>query len=533
MTEPEEGWNAQEPSSNGRPAHVPMPPPLPLHLADLSERQTWALDAFDTISDAQRAEAKARGDIGRFGEAYILILTVVLLFAMGFSGMRGLFTPTCAACAPVLRSALGVGIASAASGGIVLLSGLLGPLGLGRARLLFLGHAPADRAVVVRGPLRATVLGSSLAGVLAGGAIALATLEARAGTAPLVIVSAFIGGLVGAALVLLPAVVQPRRGASAATVRIGGTLLGLGSLTLVLAVHPVSTTLFAPAPLTRSGALSGALLPGLAAGALLVAALTLTLARRVPDSARKVRAVELARGGDVAEAVLSSTLSLDLGATEALAERRSLARRGRFRSRRLGVRGPWALARTDVRRVLRAPLPLLVAATCVPIPAVVASLLGATTATVVALLLAVAIGNATASGLRTWTRSTALQRGLPLGRVAVRLAFLLAPACVVTLWSVAAFALSGLDGSLWSVLNLGVYAAVLRCAGPSTMAEAASMVAVTPMGAMPVGVISSLLRGPDIAALPLALALLGEPTLGVLSAGLFLWWQLVSGAALR
>lgn len=510
---------------------------MPAHLADVSERRTWALDAFDTIADAQRAEAKSRGDLGRFGEVYILVLAVVVFFAMGLSGMRGLFTPTCAACAPVLRCALGVGIAGASGGGILLLSGLLGPVGLGRARRSFLGQAPADRAVVVRGQLEATVLGSSLAGVLAGAAVALAILEASAGTAPLVIMSAFIGGLLGAVLVLLAAVLQPRRGASAAMVRIGGVLLGLGSLTLVLAVHPVSTALFPstlfPSTISRPGALSGAILPALAASALLVAALALTLGRRVPDSIRMVRAVDLARGGDVAEAVLSSVLSLDLGAAEALAERRSLARRGRFRSRRLGGNGPWALACTDLRRVLRAPLPLLVAATCVPIPAVAASLLGAITATVVALLLAVAIGNATASGLRTWTRSTALQRGLPLGRVAVRLALLLAPACTVTLWSAAAFALAGLDGSVWSVLTIGVYAAVLRCAGPSRMAEAASMVAVTPMGAVPVGVIASLVRGPDIAAIPLVLAVTGEPNLGALAAGLCVCWQLISRSTLR
>ncbi|WP_168582738.1 DUF6297 family protein [Gephyromycinifex aptenodytis] len=512
---------------------VPMPPPMPNQLADLAERRTWALDAFDTITDAQRAEAKVRGDVGRFGEIYIVFLALVLVAAMGFSGMRGVFTPTCAACTPTLRSMLGLGISAAAIGGVLLLAGLLGPLGLGRARRVFLGESPADRAVVVRGPLGAIVLGCAVAGALCGGAAALAGFGSGAEVAGLVVSCAVTGGLLGANLVLAAAVLQSRRNASALVVRCGGALLGCGSLLLFAAVNPSSTALFPTGSAHMVGAFAQLLPPLLLAAALLGAASALLLARRVADSARRVPAAELARGGEVAEALISSTLMLDISASSALAERRSLARRGWFRSRRMGGRGAWALMRTDLRRLARRPLPLLVAMAWVPIPAVVASLLGPKVASVVALLLAVGIGNTLSSGLRTWTRAAALQRGLPLTPMAARLALLLAPALVVSVWTALAFGLAGLDSQVWSVLTLACYAAILRCAKPSEMATAAASVAVTPMGAMPVGVVAALVRGPDIAAIPVALALLGEPTSGLLAAAMFLWFQLVAGSRQR
>lgn len=519
------------------PADGAAPPPSPspaspttpsddlTELPDLRERRAWTLDALDALAEARGSHARARGD-SRFGTIYSIVIGVVIVLAMSGSLVAKVFAVGChgPGCAQTPQGAAAVVVASAvalaAGGGLALAARAVGPMGLSGARRSWFGAAPGDRALAVRGPLAAVTGVSAFVGGLAG-ALSMAALGSGR-PAPFLLLAGTLAGLtLGAAIVVLAALAQTPRVDGGRSVRrarwwsVGaGSLITLGVAALVAVLGPWSAVLLDALPgvagpgTGRHGDTVAGTLLGVAAGAALLSVVGWL---GVPARARRLSMTELQRGGDASQALTSSLLMLEGGAIAELGAVRTLARRGRFGSRRLRGHGLRPVVAADLRRLRRARTPVLAAVAAVPVPVVTGALFGRTAALIVTAVLAVVLAGGAASGLRWWTRSSALHRLLPARDPLVRAAYLVAPALVASTWLAVVGALLGLSVATTAALVIGTCAGVLRSAPQGSAGLAAGEVAMTPMGAIPVGLVRVLLRGPDVTLAVVFLAVVGVP----------------------
>lgn len=489
---------------------MPLPPRVDRELPSLAERRTWTLDALDSLAEARGNRLAERGD-SRFGTAYMILVAVVLVLAMGGALASRMVAHACvgAVCeglGPASSSWLAASIVVGGSGALIVATRLVGPAGLSAARRSWFGSAPGDRALDLREPLASVALCGAVAGLAVGVAAAVA-----AGTGPsvgtLLLRGALTGVSIGVFLVLVAGWVQTTSAGRWWTA-VGRGLLLLGIAGAAMAVGPWSLPVLPGVPAVVVGGIAvttGALAAVLAAAVL-------------PARLRRLPYAELRRGGDAAEAAVSSVLMLESGAIEDLRGARVRQTRGRFRSRPMRGHGDLAIVSADLRRLLRARTVVIVAVLLLPVAVVARSLLGPIGGTIVVALLAVLIGNGAASGLRLWTRSTSVRRMYPLPDVRVRVAHLVVPAVLAALWAALACALTGAGVLTWVCLSLSAAAAVLRTAPQVSSGIAAGQVQQSPMGAVPVGLMAVLLRGPDVAALPVLVALAGFPGGGAMLA---------------
>ncbi|MDG4826795.1 DUF6297 family protein [Asanoa sp. WMMD1127] len=258
-------------------------------------------------------------------------------------------------------------------------------------------------------------------------------------------------------------------------------------------------------PLVDVAAPGFAVLPAVAVAGVLPAVALLVLAVRALP---RIDRASLSTGARFASAASSAVLLLDPSMLAAVVENERWRAVGRVRSGRF-ARGPrwWVLLQADVRRIGRnraaigwwAVLILAVYAVQVALPAVAAS---------VQVIAAYLAADRFAGGLRGISRSAGLRRALGGSDAGLKLTHLLVPTVVAALWWLATLPAVG-AGPLWlpPLLVAGVAATVYRSATRGPMVYGGA-VAETPMGAVPVGLIRQVVRGPDLLFVIVAIQLL-------------------------
>ncbi|HZD96721.1 MAG TPA: DUF6297 family protein, partial [Micromonosporaceae bacterium] len=208
----------------------------------------------------------------------------------------------------------------------------------------------------------------------------------------------------------------------------------------------------------------------------------------------------LTAGAALAVSAMAATMSVDPTFLFGFVEVQRLRRIGRVRRRRIRGRGPVsAMLDAEVRRLVRHRTPLLTYAAMVGLPYVCAIVLTPVPVTLVRVLAGYVAANALAAGLRTVSRSPALRRSLGRSDGWLRGVHLVAPATAALIFVVA----TGWTGRSFQpvfdvLLAAGLALAVLRSATRPPMVYDTAWL-VTPLGVVPVGLITQIIRGLDVA----------------------------------
>ncbi|NMR21180.1 DUF6297 family protein [Cellulomonas fimi] len=476
------------------------------------------------VRRATAATARRRSDAGigqLLGDLYYALIMVAIGIGMALGVVevaRDALRP--APVVPAPGPDLGLpslaGLAVLGFVGVVLsLAGRLGPVGVGAAEATWWLPLPVDR----RGLLRPTAARLPL---LAGGVGALVlvlvdlTVQGYGGTsADRLVRFGALGGLGTAALVLLAGV-----GQSLGAVRRRIAAAGHASVALV----PV---------LAVVGALTGWRLEALPSpGAVVLAVLTVVVVAAAVALDRRLGRIpgrDLRESGSISSQAVGAVVSLDsreLGRT--LVE--GAARPRRRRSARFGAvrSASAAVVAADVALLVRSPRHVVqvLGATVAPAVVLVVPELAST-----AVLAIVLVGSgyvamlAGAEGARRAEMAPVLDRLLPLSARRVRVLRTAVPGAVAVVWSLGAFAaVAQLHGDLadggaeglmaWLALGLAsapVWAGAAVRSAYRPAPDWAGPLVSTPAGAVPLGVLAVLSRGPDVVALglvPVLIALL-------------------------
>ncbi|WP_136519476.1 DUF6297 family protein [Cellulomonas telluris] len=450
---------------------------------------------------ARAPRGRGEGRLGALlGDLYTALVSVAVSAGVGLGAVQQLrvalppppeVPPPVGLSLPVVVAVLLVG----AAGALLSLAGRLGPVGAGGAEAVWWLTLPVERRGLLRpAAARLPVLAAPAAAVL----VTLLSAGLLGHTGAGLLRAALVAALGAAAVVLAAALVQsaglPRR-ATALT----------GDLLMVAA--PVGA-----AVLALSGAAPSTLpVPGWAvvvAVALVVAALAAVLDARLGRlPARTVR-----DSGSVAAQALGAVVSLDsreLG--RALAG--AVLRPGRRWSSRLRtVRGPaTALVTADLVLLRRSTRHLvqLGVAVLVPVLVTVVPQLASPVGVLVAVLVAgAAAASAAADGARWAQMAPVLDRSLPLRHTTVRRLRMVVPGLVALGWSAVTLGAVALwsEGPLldWLVLAVAsapVWAAAAVRAAYRPAPEWGGRLVITEAGALPLGALAVLSKGPDLVAL--------------------------------
>ena len=404
-----------------------------------------------------------------------------------------------------------VAVAVALAGGLVAVLARLGPVSATPATAAWWLSLPADRRGLLRGELRRVALLGGAAAVAVGVPVALTLGRTPAGV---------LAGVAAGALLALAAVglLVVRQAAG----REGGLpgVAGAGTV-LALAGPAAAGCLAAGAGVDVPWRLGGAGSVPLTAGALTVLLGLAVLALAAADRRLgRLPAGELRASGETVQYATASVVSLD---TRELGRAlRTTVRRPRRRPAWRWVRRPWqAVVAGDLAVLIRSParwgqllagaaLPVLAARTSglAELPALVAVAVVLGWGTV-----ATALGEPS----RRAAAAPAADRSLPIGAAEVVRARVLVPVAVlVPVCGLSALLVGQGAGVPATWLALGA-AAAPAWAGAAVRAgyrpdlDWSGPVLASPMGAVPVGVTATLVRGPDVGVLgtaPVALALL-------------------------
>lgn len=476
------------------------------------------------------SRARAHDDSDRFVDVYVWVFAGLLLTTWVLSFARETFTGRACglgADACVLRQESGyvaLAVALLGLGSLVLGAGAAGPVSADRAVVRWLLGTTADRAVLLRGGLVGAVTASTFGGAVVGMLTAVAATSGRTegaaqGWVAAVSWGAALGAAVGGLVPLL--LLRPQAGDQAALRApgrgAGRTLTAVGLLLLGwLAVD-------APLP----GGL-GAGDPGLAVQFLwvplvLLLVLWVPLLLRAAALTEDLSDVQLARGREVVDAVVGSTLMLDDSLLAGLKRRRQDRDRGRHRSAPLRLRGVGGFLVADLRMVRRRWRSVGVVLLVVPAVLVAGEGLGYGAGILLTALLAASAGKQAGQGLRTWVASAGLRRLTTVRAAWVTGALCVAPVAASAL--VAVPAVLALGGPWWGGVHLAVagLAATLRAAEPVSLELGA--VVSTPAGALPTGLLQGAARGPDLAVVLALVLLLRDQPWVLLAAVGALGWQ--------
>lgn len=312
------------------------------------------------------------------------------------------------------------------------------------------------------------------------------------------------------------------RGAVAATsfvaVAIGASWGALAGMALAGGVGEVGDAL----PIVLAAAAGGLLTAlVLAAMALLAQGGSLVPAR----AARAVGDAELARAGQVVQAVSASTVMLSGTAVQTLVARRRLTRRGQYVSRPGSGGALTGLLLHESRAVGRRFGRVLVMLLACLGACAVGLLAGRLAGVIVAALAVYAAARTSGGGVAMWVGSPGLRLSLPT-HPAIVTAVLVLPALAVALIG-AEIALLGLALPWWApvLLALGATAGTLRSQDPP---PGLGVVVSTPAGAVQTGLVAGLVLGTDLALASAAAVLIADavaagPLVLVLGVALLAW----------
>ena len=225
----------------------------------------------------------------------------------------------------------------------------------------------------------------------------------------------------------------------------------------------------------------------------------------------RIRRARLVAGGNLVSGMQGAAFALDFALMRDILVTREANERGHVKPTRGRSTGLQALVMRDVQRLHRFPRPLLTLLASAIVPYAMQALgLGRLTIPISALVLLAALVPFMNS-LRVLTRTKGLQRCLPFDPSQIKQAAMIVPAVLALLWTVGVFpAFLGVAGGVESdPVTAASSALVTGVAGllaavrwvSAKPADYSGPIVSTGIGAMPPGLLFSLLRGVDIVVL--------------------------------
>ena len=381
----------------------------------------------------------------------------------------------------------------------LVLGRMFGPIVASTAEGFWLMDGPTDRRRLLAGRLVAAIALALVIGAVAGALIAALT------GSPLshVGIWALAGGLGSAGLIAFAAAEQGADRRWLVTLVqwiIGAAAIG----TMVLLVGGAAGWF----DLGRATTLSIELAFIVAGvGLLLIIAAGFLAYRRLVN----IRRQRLTSGGSLLSGLQGAAFALEFALIRDILVEAKSKERGHVRPTRGTGSGTTALIMRDVQRLWRQPLLLVLLAATVVVPYAVQALgLAWLNPPISALVLMTAL-IPFMNSLRVLTRTKGLQRCFPFDPASVKSAAMAVPAILALLWSMATFpAFLGVGGGVTASPASAVSAALITgVAGllgavrwvSAKPADYSGPIVATGMGAMPPGLMFSLIRGIDMVAL--------------------------------
>lgn len=425
----------------------------------------------------------------QIGNGYEILLTVAILGGIGVQAGRRLLTVASTGAPPAnanvlawLLVALTLLLAGLAVRGLV----AIGPLVAGPATRTWLLSTPVDRAGLLSVWHLWTLLASAATGLGYG------VLIGHLGSAGLVELGlcAGLGLLVGVALTGWS--VRRQAGRSAWFGQLAMWLVG-GGLLLGLVVGVLRLAGAAPPSVPSPGWL------------LVAVALAVPLAVvGIWGGARirgRINRAALAEGAGLAGATVTAASWFDPSLLSGLLTQRRWLRLASVRSTRLrpGSR-TMVLLGAELRRVRRSRAAVLTWATLLVVQYTVSAVISPLWTSVVQVVGATLAADRLAGGLRTVGRSAAIRRALGGTDRQLRLVHLVIPASAALVWSALTWPVVWSAGPLLGVLYPAVSAALVihRMATRRVMDYNLAGTLDPGVGVMPIGLLTQLVRGPDL-----------------------------------
>ncbi|AQP50065.1 DUF6297 family protein [Tessaracoccus flavescens] len=435
-------------------------------------------------------------------DGYVMVFSIVLIGAMIISSIvraqqvvAVCDTDGCIAARGLLPWAAVAAVLAAT----LIVSRMFGPVVASAAEGFWLMDGPTDRRTLLGGRLVAAISFALVAGALLGALIAALT------GSPLVAVGiwALAGGFGSAGLVAFAAAEQGLDRTWIVTAvqwLIGAVAIG----TLVLLVGGAAGW-FALGGLATLSVELAFIVAGV--GLLLIVVAGFIAWRRL----RGVRRQRLISGGSLLSGLQGAAFALEFALIRDILVEAKSKQRGHVNPTRGVGFGTKALVMRDVQRVWRQPLPLVTLAATVVVPYAIQALGLASLNPPISALVLMAALIPFMNSLRVLTRTKGLQRCFPFDPAQIKTAAMVVPAVLALLWAIAAFpAFLGLAGGVTAdPLTAAASALVTGIAGflgavrwiSAKPADYSGPIVATGVGAMPPGLIFSLLRGFDMVAL--------------------------------
>lgn len=435
-------------------------------------------------------------------DGYVMVFSIVLIGAMIISSIvraqqvvAVCDTDGCTAARGLLPWAAVAAVLAAT----LIVSRMFGPVVASAAEGFWLMDGPTDRRKLLGGRLVAAISLALVAGALLGALIAALT------GSPLVAVGiwALAGGFGSAGLVAFAAAEQGLDRTWIVTAvqwLIGAVAIG----TLVLLVGGAAGW-FALGGLATLSVELAFIVAGV--GLLLIVVAGFIAWRRL----RGVRRQRLISGGSLLSGLQGAAFALEFALIRDILVEAKSKQRGHVNPTRGVGFGTKALIMRDVQRVWRQPLPLVTLTATVVVPYAIQALGLASLNPPISALVLMAALIPFMNSLRVLTRTKGLQRCFPFDPAQIKTAAMVVPAVLALLWAIAAFpAFLGLAGGVTAdpltaaasalVTGIAGFLAAVRWISAKPPDYSGPIVA-TGVGAMPPGLIFSLLRGFDMVAL--------------------------------
>ncbi|MHA6512473.1 DUF6297 family protein [Tessaracoccus sp. Z1128] len=435
-------------------------------------------------------------------DGYVMVFSIVLIGAMLVSSILQAQrtaaicdTAGCVAARGLLPWASVAGILAFT----LVVARLFGPVVASSAEGFWLMDGPTDRRRLLAGRLVGGIAAAAVLGAAAGALIASLTGSRAAEIG----IWALAGGLGAAGLIAFAAAEQ-----------------GLDRHWIVTGVQwIIGATAIGTMVLLVSGAAGWMDLGGLTliavelayiiagVGLLLVVVAGFLAHRRL----RNIRRQRLTTGGSLLSGLQGAAFALEFALIRDILVEAKAKKRGHVRPTRGAGSGLTALVMRDVQRLWRQPMPLITLLATMVVPYAVQALGLAMLNPPISALVLLAALVPFMNSLRVLTRTKGLQRCLPFDPSQIKQAAMIVPAVLALLWTVGVFpAFLGVAGGVESdPVTAASSALVTGVAGllaavrwvSAKPADYSGPIVSTGIGAMPPGLLFSLLRGVDIVVL--------------------------------
>lgn len=435
-------------------------------------------------------------------DGYVMVFSIVLIGAMIISSIVQA-QKVVAVCDSdgclAARGLLPWAAVAAVLAATLILSRMFGPVVASAAEGFWLMDGPTDRRKLLAGRLVAAITLALVAGALLGALIAALT----GSPLPHVGIWALAGGLGSAGLVAFAAAEQglDRTWLVTAVQWLIG-LVAIGTLVALVAGAAGWIELGRAATVSVELAFIVA-----GVGLLLIVVAGLIANRRL----RGVRRQRLTSGGSLLSGLQGAAFALEFALIRDILVEAKSKQRGHVKPTRGVGSGTTALIMRDVQRLWRQPIPLVTLAATVVVPYAIQALGLASLNPPISALVLMAALVPFMNSLRVLTRTKGLQRCFPFDPAKVKTAAMVVPAVLALLWSIATLpAFMGLAGGVKAapvdaasaalVTGIAGFLAAVRWISAKP-ADYSGPIVATGVGAMPPGLMFSLLRGLDMVAL--------------------------------